>query len=106
MKDHTKVVSFRLSASAHSRLSKEARLQEDPLSPNEFARELVLSRHQNEGDQNSLAMEVACLKDEVQELRKDLAVAIRALLVTKGGQSVVTPEQADQWVKKNLKHVA
>ena len=106
MKEQTKVVSFRVPVAEHARLTREASLQEDSKSVPDYARTIVMARHEKETDEGSLAMEVACLKDEIRELREDLSVAIKALLITKGSQSIVTAEQADQWVKQNLKHVA
>lgn len=106
MKNPTKIIGFRVSMDEYERLSKEARLQKDPLTAGEYAREILLNRHENKEDEGRLALEVACLKDEIKELRRDLAVAVKALLITKGGQAIVTPEQADQWVKQYLSNAA
>ena len=105
MKQATKVVGYRLPITEFERLAQEARVQEDPLTASEYARKLVLNRHDEEAHISRLSLEVANLKQEMRELRKDLSLAVRMLMITKGGESVVTTEQADTWVKKNFKYL-
>lgn len=67
---------------------------------------MVSVRQKEEQRLNTLTFELASLKDEIKELRQDLSVAIKALLITKGAAPVTTSEQAEAWVKANLKYVA
>ena len=97
-------ITFRLAVSEFYELSDEAK--KTGQSPHEYARMVVRNRHEDDGSQGELAMKVDLLQQEVEELRKDLAVAVRALLITKGNERVTTVEEADRWVKANLKQVA
>jgi len=100
----TKIISFRIPATDFASLNVEA--ERRGMSPNELAREAVSLRHEEEQRINSLTFELASLKDEIKELRQDLSVAIKALLITKGATPITTSEQAEAWVKANLKYVA
>ena len=47
--------------------------------------------------------EVSELRDEVRELRGDLAKVTKALLKLIGGGGTLPAEEADRWVKENLR---
>ncbi|MCB0331265.1 MAG: hypothetical protein KDD70_16460, partial [Bdellovibrionales bacterium] len=69
------------------------------------ARKVVLESLDDETELARLRMRVASLEDAVLGLREDLAVAVKALLVTKGAQQVVTPDEAEAWVSSNMRSV-
>lgn len=100
----TKIISFRMPAPDFAALTVEAERRN--LSANELAREIVFHRQKEEQRLNTLTFELASLKDEIKELRQDLSVAIKALLITKGATPVTTSEEAEAWVKANLKYVS
>ena len=99
----TKPISFRLDSEARKRMDNRAKLL--GVKPSDFARNLVLESLDDESELAKLRMKVGSLEDSVLGLRDDLAVAIKALLVTKGSEQIVTPDQAEAWVNSNMKSI-
>ena len=96
----TRPVSFRLDAESKTQIEKRAKLTGVKVS--EFARKVVLDALNEESELARLKMKVGSLDQDIKGLREDLAVAVKALLVTKGSGQVVTAEQAEAWVNSNM----
>jgi len=96
-------VSTRLPADARARLIDEA--SKRGLSISDFVRAILLERLDDESELSRLRMKVSTLESSLLGLREDLAVAVKALLVTAGSGQSVTPEEAEAWVEANMKAV-
>ena len=99
----TRPISFRLDAESRKQI--DARAERLGVKAGELARKVVLESLDDETELARLRMRVASLEDAVLGLREDLAVAVKALLVTKGAQQVVTPDEAEAWVSSNMRSV-
>ena len=71
----------------------------------DYARKVMLSSLDEESELAKLQMRLTALEDTVSGLREDLAVAVKALLVTSGSDAMVSPEQAETWVNSNMRCV-
>lgn len=99
----TRPISFRLDLEGRKRIDERA--ERLGVRASDFARKVVLDSLDDESELAQLKMKVASLEDAVFGLREDLAVAVKALLVTKGSEQVVTPDQAEAWVNTNMRSV-
>lgn len=88
-------ISCRLGRAAHEKFT--ARAEALGLSLGGFAREALLQQLAQADEE---AQGIAALREEVKSLRRELALATRAILTVSGAP--VTPEQAEEWVRKNL----
>lgn len=70
-----------------------------PASRHTLARQLVLETL-SDADRHRVLNELADLKDQVQQLRQDLATAVTVLLVQAG--QVKNPKDAEAWVRRAL----
>jgi len=73
------------------------------VTPTELARRLLSNALDEENELAQIRMRVSALETTVSSLREDLAVAVQALLITKGAAPITTSEQAEAWVTANLK---
>jgi predicted DNA-binding protein len=99
----TKPISFRLDSESRKRVDNKAKLL--GVKTSDFARNLVLESLNDESELAKLRMKVSLLEEAVLGFRDDLAVAIKALLITKGSEKIVTPDQAEAWVNSNMKTI-
>lgn len=99
----TRPISFRLDAESRKQI--DTRAERLGIKASELARKVVLDSLNDETELAQLRMKVSSLEDAVLGLREDLAVAVKALLVTKGAEQVVTPDQAEAWVNSNMRSV-
>lgn len=99
----TRPISFRLDAESRKRIDQRA--ERLGVKASDLARKVVLESLDDETELARLRMKVASLEDAVSGLREDLAVAVKALLVTKGAEPIVTPDQAEAWVNTNMRSV-
>lgn len=88
-------LSYRLDRTNHERLVAQAKAS--GMSVGGFAREALLQKLVQAEEE---AKGIGTLFTEVQTLRRELALATRAILTVSGAP--VTPEQAAEWVRKNL----
>jgi hypothetical protein len=86
-------ITFRLPAAFHNTLVDWATTEKT--SHNLLAKRIVIEAIRR----NALTEELASMQQQLSDLRKDLAVATRALLVMAGK---VKDEEASAWVKRNL----
>ena len=93
-----KPMTFRVDIETKGRIEKLA--ERTGIKPGELVREIVKEKMDTGREIDRLRLKVAALEGEVAELRKDLSVAVEALLAA---SQKVTPEQAQEWVKINLK---
>ena len=93
-----KIIGFRVDKSLHSRLKAVA--EQAGISPHEWAKRAAIRELDSGSLLPKLALQTESLKQELSELRKDVAVATEALLVSAGK---ATNEQASKFVKANLK---
>jgi len=93
-------VSFRLDAESKIQIEKRAELKGVRVS--EFAREVVLEALNDESELAKLRMQISTFRQELSAIREDLAVAVKALLVTSSSKETVTPEDAQRWVEMNM----
>lgn len=93
-----KIIGFRLDGELRSRLE-EAALR-NGISLHEWARKAVIRELESESYLPKIALQNEALKQELLELRKDIAVSTEALLVSAGKS---TPEHASKFVRANLK---
>ena len=96
----TKPVSFRLDT--ESKLLIEKRAEQGGLKVSEFARKVVLDALNEESELAQLKMQMASTRQELKAIREDLAVAVKALLVTSSSEETVTPKDAQRWVDMNM----
>ena len=96
MAEQGKVITFRVSEAELSEL--ESRADSEKVTIQQFAKRALLERL--EDAQGNVALAVSALKEELLELRQDLAVSTEALLVTAGK---VPPEDALKFVSEKLK---
>lgn len=94
-KGPTPPVSYRLKPAEHEKLA--ALASAAGMSEGGFARQAMLERL---AAARAEATGAAAVHDEVRTLRRELALATRAILTVVGNP--VTPEQAAEWVRKNL----
>lgn len=99
----TRPISFRLDPEHRKRIDERA--ERLGVRASDFARKVVLDSLDDESELAKLRMKVTSLEDAVLGLREDFAVAVKALLVTKGSEQVVTPDQAEAWVSSNMRSV-
>jgi chromosome condensin MukBEF complex kleisin-like MukF subunit len=92
-----KVIAFRLTSDALE-LAEEAAKRRS-VTVNELARDAFLASLSSEGDIHKVALRVTNIESEVSELRRDLAVATQAILVTSGK---VSPEEAEKFAREKL----
>jgi hypothetical protein len=71
--------------------------------PTELSRRLLSNALDEENELAQIRMRMTALESSVSALREDLAVAVQALLITKGAAPITTSEQAEAWVTANLK---
>ena len=100
MNNKTKPVSFRLDAEAKNSIEKRSKVA--GVSVSEFARKVVLEALSEESELARLRLKVGSLEQDLKGLREDLAVAVKALLVTIGSEQKITAEQAEAWVSSNM----
>jgi len=96
----TKPVSFRLDTA--SKLLIEKRAEQGGLKVSEFARKVVLDALNEESELAKLRMQISSFKQELEAIREDLALAVKALLVTSSSKESVSPEDAQRWVEMNM----
>ena len=80
-------VSFRLDAESKIQIEKRAELKGVRVS--EFAREVVLEALNDESELAKLRMQISTFRQELSAIREDLAVAVKALLVTSSSKETV-----------------
>jgi hypothetical protein len=91
----SKLLSYRLKQSTYQQLQAIAKAR--GLSPGGLAKEALLERL---SQIQEASKGVEALRSEVSTLRKELALATRAIMTVIAVP--VTPEQAEEWVRKNL----
>ena len=97
-KQAQKTFGFRLDSANRERL--EARAKKVGVTPGELAREIIVETLDDDREIDRLRLKVAAVAEELGDLRKDLSVAVQALLVSSGK---VTQEQAQEWVRLNMR---
>jgi hypothetical protein len=95
-----KVIAFRLPGDALEQVEQAAKRR--AVSVNELARETLLAALSTEEDSHRIALRVTAIEGELSELRRDLAVATQAILVTAGK---VPPEEAEKFAREKLRKV-
>lgn len=100
MNNKTKPVSFRLDPESKTQIEKRAKLSGTSVS--EFARKVVLEALSEESELARLRLKVGSLEQDLKGLREDLAVAVKAILVSIGSEQKITAEQAETWVSSNM----
>ena len=93
-----KIIGFRVDKALLSRLEEAA--ERAGISPHEWAKRATIRELESGSQLPKLALQTEAIKQELTELRKDVAVATKALLVSAGKSTL---EQADKFVKTNLK---
>ena len=93
-----KIIGFRVDSAQLSRLEDAAKMA--GVSPHEWAKQATLKELEGHAQIPKLVLQSEVIKQELTELRKDLAVATEGLLVSAGK---ATHEQASKFVKANLK---
>lgn len=96
-------ISFRLDSESRGKLEQKA--EKLGVRVGELARKVVIQSLDEESELARLKMRIASLEETISGFREDLAVAVKALLVTKGAEQVVTPDQAESWVSENMRSV-
>lgn len=96
MAEQGKVITFRVSEEELLELERNA--GKGQVTIQQFAKRALLERLT--ADAGNVALSVSALKEELLELRQDLAVSVEALLVTAGK---VPPEDALKFVSEKLK---
>ena len=97
-KKEEKVISFRLDGEPLSQLEEVAK--RNGVSLHEWAKKALIRELESGNLLPKIALTSDAIKNEVDELRKDISVAVEALLVS-GGKA--TSEQASKFVKNNLR---
>lgn len=100
MKEPQKTLGFRIDGPNRERL--EARARKVGVTPGELAREIIVESLGEDREIDRLRLKVSKVEEQVIDLRRDLSVAVQALLAASGR---VTPEQAQEWVRLNMKTV-
>lgn len=90
-------IGFRLDPDALQELS--SRAQRLGISRHELARQYVIERMQDAETKAALQHAILLLHREIKELREDVSLSTRTLLVSAGK---VEPEQAEKWAAENL----
>jgi predicted transcriptional regulator len=93
-------MTFRLDTETKGRLEKLA--ERTGVKPGELVRDIVKEKIDTGQEIDRLRLKVSAVEGELSELRKDLSVAVQAILCASGR---VTPEQAQEWVRLNMKKV-
>ena len=93
-----KVISFRIDGAQLSRLEDAA--ESAGMSPHEWAKRATVRELDSGGQIPKIALQTESIKQELIELRKDIAVATEGILVSAGK---ATNEQAARFVKANLR---
>lgn len=93
-----KIVSFRLEGDNLLRLEEAA--ERAGLSVHEYSKRAVIRELESGNQVPKIALQTESIKQEIVELRKDLAVATEALLVRAGKSTL---EQAANFVNENLR---
>jgi hypothetical protein len=93
-----KIIGFRVDKSLQSRL--ELAAEEAGISPHEWAKRAAIRELDSGSLLPKLALQSEVMRQELIEIRKDIAVATEGILVS-GGKA--TNEQASRFVKANLK---
>ena len=96
-------ISFRLDPDSRDKVDEKA--ANLGIRVSDYARKVMLSSLDEESELAKLQMRLTALEDTVSGLREDLAVAVKALLVTAGSNAAVSPEQAETWVNSNMRNV-
>ena len=96
-----KPITIRLEFEAVKEL--DARAQRQGITRSDYAREIIFEALNDQSELARLQMEVSILKDELSELRGDLAVAVQALLVAGTSGQKITSQDAKAWVQANMK---
>ena len=91
------MVGFRLDPHHHRLLKARAERSDD--SPGDAAKRMIIEKLNEPQTVNRLAEKLATLERELVELRRDLALAVKALLVY-GGKTAES--DAASWVSTNL----
>ena len=97
-KTEGKIFSFRLDGELVSKLNEAA--ERTGLSPHEWLKRAAIRELNGLSNLPKLALQNEAIKQELIELRKDIAVATEGILVSAGK---ATNEQASRFVKANLK---
>jgi len=100
MSKSDKVISFRLNGDVLEQIEDSAKRR--AVSVNELARETLLAALSADEDSHRMALRVTAIEGELLELRRDLAVATQAILVTAGK---VPPEEAEKFAREKLRKV-
>lgn len=96
-------ISFRLDLNSKRRLQNRADL--NGLKVSELVRQLVfdaLNEDLVDTEIGQMKMKISSTEQTIKGLRNDVYTAVQALLVVHSKSQSVTPEQASNWVKKNL----
>ena len=97
-KKDEKIIGFRLDNSLLYRLEEAA--ERAGISPHEWAKRATIRELESGSQLPKLTLQTESIKQELAELREDLALATEALLVSAGKAS---NEQASKFVKENLR---
>src|SRR5687768_16024520 len=99
-------ISFRIPSERHHELLEQLTLQFGEPSPNAMARRILLQQLERPESTsepealNSLGADVAQIRQELSELRKDIALVAATLLAHAGK---LTEREAVSWTDENLK---
>lgn len=66
----------------------------------EYVRNLLLEDLNDERELVRLRMKIVSLEEVISDLREDISLSVRAIMVLAGG---LTAEEVDTWISKNLK---
>jgi len=92
-----KVIAFRLSGDALEQAEEAAKRR--AVTVNELARDSLLTSLSSEGDLHKVVLRTTSIESEISELRRDLAVATQAILVTAGK---VPRDKAEKFAREKM----
>jgi len=92
-----KVIAFRLPVEALEQAEEAAKRRASTV--NDLARDSLLFSLSTESELHKMVLKMANMESELSELRRDLAVATQAILVTAGK---VSPEEAEKFAREKL----
>ena len=98
MSTTSRTISFRIGSDHYERLAATAAA--DNKSPGDFARLRLLESLDGDGGRGELVAYLDRLARAVADIRHDLPLTTRALLIAAGRQS---PDTAERWARENLK---
>lgn len=98
MSKSDKVISFRLNGDALEEAEEASKRR--AITVNELARESLLASLSSDEEIHRVGLRVTSIESELSELRRDLAVATQAILITAGK---VSPEDAEKFAREKLR---